>query len=49
MANAHYILALGYLGSSQNQKAKDELQMAVKLNPNQLWAKTQLTKLQQPQ
>ncbi len=49
MANAHYILALGHLGSGQNQKAKDELQMAVKLNPNQLWAKTQLTKLQQPQ
>jgi len=49
LADAHYILALGYLGTGQNQKAKDELQTAVKLNPNHLWAKTQLTELQQPQ
>ena len=45
MAQGHYILALGYLGSGQRQEAKTELQQAVKLNVNHLDAQFQLQSL----
>ncbi|MHC4739235.1 MAG: tetratricopeptide repeat protein, partial [Planctomycetota bacterium] len=44
MADAHYIIALGYLGNGQIEKAKVEFEQAVELNINHLWAKAQLSK-----
>ena len=45
MAQGHYVLALGYLGSGQRQEAKTELQQAVKLNVNHLDAQFQLSNI----
>jgi len=42
LAQAHYVLALGYLGSGKQQEAKTELDQAVKLNVNHLEAQVQL-------
>jgi tetratricopeptide (TPR) repeat protein len=47
LSDAHYILALGLLGGNQPDKAKTELQKAIELNPNNLWAKIQLAELKQ--
>ncbi|MHC4509754.1 MAG: DUF5107 domain-containing protein, partial [Planctomycetota bacterium] len=41
-ASAHYILALGYRGKGRNDRAKAELEAAVKLNVSHAWAKAQL-------
>lgn len=46
MARTHYILGLGYSGDGQREKAKSEFERAVKLNPNHLWAKVQLSKFE---
>jgi tetratricopeptide (TPR) repeat protein len=43
MAQAHYVLGLGYLGSGKRQEAKAELERAVKLNMNHLEAQFQLS------
>jgi tetratricopeptide (TPR) repeat protein len=45
LADAHYILALGYLGNAQKDRAKTELLKAIDLYPNHLWAKSQLAQL----
>lgn len=41
-AQAHFIRGLGLLGSRQPEKAKQELQQAVKLNLSHVWAKYHL-------
>jgi len=46
MADAHYTIALGYLGNGETQKAKAEFKKAVDLNISHLWAKTQLSELE---
>ncbi|MGD0579265.1 MAG: hypothetical protein ABSC08_10095, partial [Bryobacteraceae bacterium] len=43
MAQGHYVLGLGYLGSGKRQEAKAELEQAVKLNVNHLDAQFQLS------
>jgi tetratricopeptide (TPR) repeat protein len=43
MAQGHYVLGLGYLGSGKRQEAKAELEQAVKLNVNHLDAHFQLS------
>ena len=45
MAQGHYVLGLGYLGSGKRQEAKAELEQAVKLNVNHLDAQYQLSTL----
>lgn len=45
LAQGHYVLALGYLGSGRRQKAKAELEQAVKLNGNHLEAQYHLSAL----
>ena len=42
-AHAHYLLGLGYLGSGKPSEAKAEFKQALKLNPNHLGAKYQLS------
>jgi tetratricopeptide (TPR) repeat protein len=44
-ASAHYALGLGYLGKGLRDKAKVELEKAVKLNVSHVWAKNQLDEL----
>lgn len=44
-AQAHYWLALALLGKNKPAEAKQELQAALKLNVNHLWAKTTLDSL----
>jgi tetratricopeptide (TPR) repeat protein len=43
MAQAHYVLGLGYLGANKRLEAKAELEQAVKLNVDHLDAKFQLS------
>lgn len=45
LANSHYIIALGYLGTSQIEKAKTHLTKSLDLNINHLWAKVMLADL----
>jgi tetratricopeptide (TPR) repeat protein len=45
LAQAHYVLGLGYLGSGRRQEAKAELGKAIKLNVNHLEAQYQLAAL----
>lgn len=45
IAQAHYMLALGYLGTGKRQEAKAELEQAVKLNVNHLQAQFELQSL----
>ncbi len=45
LAQGHYVLALGYLGSGRRKEAKNELEHAVKLNGNHLEARYQLSDL----
>ncbi|MHC4572262.1 MAG: DUF5107 domain-containing protein [Planctomycetota bacterium] len=45
LADAHYIIGLGYLGIGQTQKAKAEFAQAVELNVNHIWAAAWLSKL----
>ena len=42
MADAHYLLGLGYLGKGEKAKAKSEFQLSVGLDMNHLWASRQL-------
>jgi tetratricopeptide (TPR) repeat protein len=42
MAQGHYVLGLGYLGSGKRQEARAELEQSVKLNVNHLDAQFQL-------
>jgi tetratricopeptide (TPR) repeat protein len=44
-ARAHYVTGLGYLASGKNDQAKAELEQAVKLDVNQMWAAYQLSAL----
>ncbi len=37
-ASAHYIMALGYMGKGQYERAANELLETVKLNPDHVWA-----------
>ncbi|MCC6488216.1 MAG: tetratricopeptide repeat protein, partial [Candidatus Hydrogenedentes bacterium] len=39
MAQAHYLLALGYLGKGESEKAAEAFQEALKADPNHLWAR----------
>jgi tetratricopeptide (TPR) repeat protein len=41
-AEAHYTIALGLVGNKQYDEARAELQKAIELNPNHLWARAQL-------
>ena len=43
MAQGHYVLGLGYLGSGKRQEARAELEQSVKLNVNHLDAQFQLS------
>jgi tetratricopeptide (TPR) repeat protein len=45
LAEAHYIIGLGYLGNGEREKAKAEFEQAIKLDVNHLWAKVQLSDL----
>jgi len=45
LAQGHYILGLGYLGSARRQEAKAELAKAIQLNVNHLDAQYQLSAL----
>ena len=45
MANAHYIIALGYLGTGKIDNAKTHLSKALELNINHLWANVMLADL----
>jgi tetratricopeptide (TPR) repeat protein len=45
-AHAHYLLALSLLGKNKPAEAKQELQKALKLNVNHLWAKVTLENLE---
>ncbi|KPK86944.1 MAG: hypothetical protein AMS27_03970 [Bacteroides sp. SM23_62_1] len=44
-ANAYYILGLGYLGKSDNNKAMDSFSLALKYDTTKIWAKTYLEEL----
>lgn len=44
-AQAHYLLALSYLGKEEMGKAREELEKALELNTNHIWAKYYLTTL----
>jgi tetratricopeptide (TPR) repeat protein len=46
MANAHYIMALGYSGKGQRAEARAACERALKLDENHLWAQVQLSDLQ---
>ncbi|MHC4363889.1 MAG: tetratricopeptide repeat protein [Planctomycetota bacterium] len=46
LADAHYIIGLGYLGSGQIQKAKDRFRQAADLNINHIWAAAHLEQLE---
>ncbi len=45
MANAHYLLGLGYLGLGEKEKAAEQLTDALKAGPDHLGAKIQLGRL----
>jgi len=45
LAEAHYIIGLGYLGQGRPDKAKGEFEQAVQLNVNHLWARVELSNL----
>jgi tetratricopeptide (TPR) repeat protein len=45
LAQGHYVLALGYLGSGRQREAKAELEKAIRLNGNHLEAQYQLSAL----
>jgi len=45
LAQGHYVLALGYLGSGRQREAKAELEKAIQLNGNHLEAQYQLSAL----
>lgn len=38
MANAHYLMALGYMGEGEKEQAKVECEKALELDANHLWA-----------
>ncbi|MEM2059015.1 MAG: tetratricopeptide repeat protein, partial [Thermoproteota archaeon] len=42
MAYYHYLLGLGYMGKGKLQEAKDNFEVALKLNPYHVWAKVYL-------
>ena len=44
-AQAHYLLALSYLGKKEMGKAREELEKALELNTNHIWAKYYLNTL----
>jgi len=46
LADARYIIGLGYLGTGQIQKAKDRFRQAVDLNINHIWAAAHLKQLE---
>lgn len=46
MAEAHYLLGLGYLGKGRREEARREFQKTLVLNINHLWAGMQLPELQ---
>ena len=48
LSQAHYLIALGQLGKGDLQAAKEQLQKALKLNPNHLWAQFRLGMLEKP-
>jgi tetratricopeptide (TPR) repeat protein len=45
-ANAHYLIGLGYLGKENKSEARAQFQKAVELDINHLWAKQQLSWLE---
>jgi tetratricopeptide (TPR) repeat protein len=45
MADAYYLLGLGYLGENKKTEAKASFKKALKLNVNHLWAKIQLSEI----
>ncbi len=45
LADAHYIIGLGYLGIGQTKNAKAEFAQALELNVNHLWAQVLLYEL----
>ena len=45
MADAHYIMGLGYLGNGQTDEAKAQFARTIELNVNHLWAGAQLSEL----
>jgi tetratricopeptide (TPR) repeat protein len=45
MADAYYLLGLGYLGEGKKTEAKASFEKALKLNVNHLWAKIHLSEI----
>ncbi|UCC21638.1 MAG: tetratricopeptide repeat protein, partial [Planctomycetota bacterium] len=45
LADAHYVIGLGYLGQGKTKRAKERFQQALELNINHLWAAAQLSEL----
>ncbi len=45
LADAHYVIGLGYLGKGKTKKAKEQFEQALELNVNHLWAQAQLSEL----
>jgi tetratricopeptide (TPR) repeat protein len=46
MANAHYLMALGYSGKGQRTEARAACERALELHENHLWAQVQFSDLQ---
>lgn len=46
LADAHYVIGLGYLGKGKTKKAKEQFEQALELNVNHLWAAAQLSRLE---
>jgi Tfp pilus assembly protein PilF len=46
MADAYYLLGLGYLGKGNQTEAKTFFEKALDLNINHLWAQVQLSEIQ---
>ena len=47
MADAYYLMGLGYLGKGKQKKAKIFFEKALELNINHLWAKVKLSEISQ--
>ncbi len=44
-ARAHYLMGLGFLGKGEKADARQAFELALKLDPNNLWAQIQLSSL----
>ena len=45
LADAYYVIGLGYLGKGKTKKAKEQFEQALELNVNHLWAQAHLSEL----